>query len=102
MGSRKQCMTVLPPNMRRTGVAEAARGSCGRDQGDSLEGTTPVAQALLQAGSHPKGSEKDHHCTGMRTVGLHLGNRNQGGNSSQAADSRLTKSKGKSKNLSKE
>jgi outer membrane protein assembly factor BamB len=33
---------------------------------------------------------------------LHLGNRDQGGSSSQAANSRLTKSKGKSKNFSKE
>ena len=55
---------------------------------------------LAAAGQRP---EKDHHCGGARTVGLHLGHRDQGGNGSQAADSGLTRSKneGKGKNVPK-
>ncbi len=81
---------------RRPCVAQATRRRIGRDQGDRLEGATPIAQALHEAVGGRKRSEKDHHRSGTRTAGLHLGHRDQGGSGQQTANGGLTKSNSKS------
>jgi transposase len=62
----------------------------------------PITQAIREAIGGRKRAEKDHHRSGARTVGLHLGHRGQDRNVRQAADDGLTRSKSKSKKLSKE
>src|SRR5260370_41664362 len=64
-----------------------------RGQSDCMEGTTPAAQALHEAGRSRQGQEENHYCRCSRAVGLHLGHRHQVRNYSQAADLGMTRIK---------
>jgi transposase len=75
---------------RGAGVAQAARGRAGGDQGDGLEGATALAQALRQASRGGQGAVQDHHRSGARTAGLYLGHRREDGSYRQSGHGGMT------------
>ena len=62
----------------RSQAAQATGRASGRDHRDCMESAEPSAQALHDADGSRQGAEKDHDGGRTRTVGLHLGHRDQG------------------------
>jgi hypothetical protein len=67
------------------GSAQTTGEHLGRGQGDCVEGATPAAQALYEAGCGRQGPEEDCHSSSPRTAGLYLGYWNQSRDCLQAA-----------------
>jgi hypothetical protein len=56
-----------------------------------VEGATPTVQAIRETGGHGQRQEKNRHSGRSRTVGFHLGYRNQGGIDCKATNGSLKK-----------
>ncbi len=82
-------------------LAQATGRASGRDHRDCMESAESPAQALHEADGSRQGSEKDHDRGRTRTVGLHLGHRDQGRSGLQATNGGMTEPKEQKQRLSK-
>ena len=71
-------LELSTPASGRGQVAQATGRASSRDHRDCMESAEPPAQALHEADGSRQGAEKDHDGDRTRTVGLHLGHRDQG------------------------